>query len=69
MYSLSYIIGVPSPVRFGVVKRMLEAKGYRLDRVVGSHHIFVKPGVGAESIPVHGGKVKPYYVRKIEKLT
>jgi predicted RNA binding protein YcfA (HicA-like mRNA interferase family) len=37
-------------------------------RVSGSHHIFDKPGVGIMSIPVRHGKVKPAYVRKIEKL-
>jgi len=47
---------------------MLEAKGYHLARINGSHHIFVKPGVRHESIPVHQEKVKPHYVRQIEKL-
>jgi predicted RNA binding protein YcfA (HicA-like mRNA interferase family) len=59
---------MPSPVRFAIVRRMLESKGYRMDRVTGSHHVFVKPGAPSEAIPVHGGKVKPYYVRKIEKF-
>ena len=54
--------------RFSEVRKMLEAKGYRLDRINGSHHIFVKSGVLHESIPVHNGKVKPHYVRQIEKL-
>jgi predicted RNA binding protein YcfA (HicA-like mRNA interferase family) len=43
---------MPSPVRFAMVKRMLEAKGY-LDRMKGSHHVFKKPGVLDESVPVH----------------
>jgi predicted RNA binding protein YcfA (HicA-like mRNA interferase family) len=47
---------------------MLEAKGYRLARIHGSHYIFSKPGCLPESIPVHHGKVKHAYVRKIEKL-
>ena len=33
----------------------------------GSHHVFMKPGELPLSIPVHGGKVKAPYVRKIEK--
>ena len=37
---------MPSPVRYAEVKRMLEAIGYRFDRIKGSHHIFVKPGAG-----------------------
>ena len=47
---------------------MLEARGYRLDRINGSHHVFEKPGCIHQSVPVHGGKVKYHYVRKIEKL-
>jgi len=59
---------MPSEVRFAEVRKRLEAKGYRLDRVKGSHHIFEKPGCQHQSVPVHGGKVKVHYVRKIEKL-
>lgn len=36
-----------------VVKALLAA-GFRLDRVNGSHHILVKPGVCTVSVPVHG---------------
>lgn len=57
-----------SEMRFSEVRKMLEAKGYRLARINGSHHIFAKPGAVHQSIPVHHGKVKPNYVRKIEKL-
>jgi predicted RNA binding protein YcfA (HicA-like mRNA interferase family) len=59
---------MPSEIRFAEVQRMLEAKGYRLDRVNGSHPIFVRPGAPHMSIPVHGGKVKYGYVKKVEKL-
>lgn len=31
---------MPSPVRYYVVKKMLELKGYVHARTVGSHHIF-----------------------------
>jgi predicted RNA binding protein YcfA (HicA-like mRNA interferase family) len=54
--------------RFAVVRKMMETRGYRLVRIRGSHHIFVKPGCPIESIPVHNGKVKPVYVRKIKKI-
>jgi len=47
---------------------MLEAKGYRLERIRGSHHVFGKPGSWPVVIPVHHGKVKHAYVRKIEKI-
>lgn len=47
---------------------MLEAKGYRFHRCKGSHHQFVKPGVGTFTVPVHHNLVKVIYVRKIETL-
>jgi predicted RNA binding protein YcfA (HicA-like mRNA interferase family) len=53
---------------FSEVKKMLEREGYRLVRVHGSHHYFTKSGAEPFSIPVHHGKVKPYYVRQVEKI-
>jgi predicted RNA binding protein YcfA (HicA-like mRNA interferase family) len=47
---------------------MLEARGWRLDRIRGSHHVFAKAGALPVVIPVHRGKVRYAYVRKIEKL-
>jgi predicted RNA binding protein YcfA (HicA-like mRNA interferase family) len=57
-----------SEKRFAEVRRMLERAGYVQARVHGSHHIFVKPGAGGVSIPVHKGKVKPVYVRQVERI-
>ncbi len=54
--------------RFSVVKTMLEGAGYWLVRISGSHHYFTKAGEQPLSIPVHHGKVKPYYVRQVEKI-
>jgi predicted RNA binding protein YcfA (HicA-like mRNA interferase family) len=51
-----------SEMRLPEVARMLEAKGYFLHRITGSHHVFKKPGVGTFAVPVHHGKVKPVYV-------
>lgn len=59
---------MPGEKRFAEVKKMLERAGYVLDRISGSHHIFVKPGEPHVNIPVHAGKVKPFYVRQIEKI-
>lgn len=70
-YSVSYTQGeidVPSEVRFAEVKALLERNGWSLDRVSGSHHIFSKPGVSLLSIPVHRGKVKFGYVRRIRQI-
>jgi predicted RNA binding protein YcfA (HicA-like mRNA interferase family) len=46
----------------------VEAKGYRLTRINGSHHVFTKAGARPVPIPVHKGKVKPAYIRLIQKL-
>lgn len=59
---------MPSEKRFSEVRKMLERAGYRLVRISGSHHCFAKPGETLLSIPVHRGKVKPYYVREVEKI-
>lgn len=56
------------PVRFAVVRKMLERAGYSLVRIRGSHHVFAKPGRLPVSIPVHHGKVKAFYVKQIEQL-
>jgi predicted RNA binding protein YcfA (HicA-like mRNA interferase family) len=57
-----------SEARFSQVRKLLEAKGYRLARINGSHHIFTKASARSVPIPVHNGKVKPAYIRLIEKL-
>jgi predicted RNA binding protein YcfA (HicA-like mRNA interferase family) len=57
-----------SEKRFSEVKKMLERAGYRLVRISSSHHYFTKPGEQPFSIPVHRGKVKPYYVREVERV-
>ncbi len=59
---------MPSEERFAVVRRMLERNGWKLVRINGSHHIFEKPGQGHFSVPVHHGKVKPFYVREAKRL-
>lgn len=59
---------MPSEVRFGVVKKMLEAKGYFLHHVTGSHHIFKRADGGRYTLTVHHGKVKPFYVQQVQNL-
>lgn len=59
---------MPSEKRFAEVRAMLERVGYVLARISGSHHIFEKLGADLVSIPVHHGKVKPVYVRQVEKI-
>jgi len=57
---------MPSDVRLAASRRMLEAKGYFLERSAVASH-FRRPEAGSFAVPVHHGKVKPIYVRKIEK--
>jgi predicted RNA binding protein YcfA (HicA-like mRNA interferase family) len=54
--------------RFSEVRKELEAKGYQLTRINGSHHIFTKAGARSVPVPVHRGLVKPAYVRLVNKL-
>jgi predicted RNA binding protein YcfA (HicA-like mRNA interferase family) len=49
-------------------ERSARGYGYRLVRISGSHHIFEKPDRQLLSIPVHRGKVKPFYVRQIQRI-
>jgi predicted RNA binding protein YcfA (HicA-like mRNA interferase family) len=59
---------MPSEERFAVVRKMLEDHGWVLVRISSSHHVFKKSGSPDASIPVHHGKVKPFYVRQVKKL-
>jgi predicted RNA binding protein YcfA (HicA-like mRNA interferase family) len=38
---------------------ILKEHGWTLDRVKGSHHIFIKPGKRSIPVPVHGSKDLP----------
>ena len=58
---------MPSEERFAIVQKLLEKNGWILVRTSGSHHIFKRQGFPDLSIPVHRGKVKPFYVRQIRK--
>ena len=57
-----------STVRFADVQRKLNAAGWFVDRVAGSHHVIKKPGVPTNlAIPVHNGKCKLAYDRQADK--
>ena len=68
LYSMDYTRSMASDLRFSEVKKRLKAKGYQLTRISGSHHVFTKAGMRPVPIPVHHGRVKPGYIRMIEKL-
>jgi predicted RNA binding protein YcfA (HicA-like mRNA interferase family) len=59
---------VASPVRFAVVKKMLEARGFFLHHTSGSHFVFKSAAGRRFVVPVHQNQVKGAYVKQIEKL-
>lgn len=56
-------------IRFDELVALVEAFGFRLVRVSGSHHIFEHPGV-PELVNLQDwkGKAKPYQIRQVLEL-
>ena len=67
--TLERILGGTRNVRFVDLVRLVEAFGFRLSRVQGSHHIFTRAGVPelVNLQDVHG-EAKPYQVRQFLSL-
>ena len=59
----------PSNVRFRDFQRLIEAFGFSLDRIGGSHHIYLRKDV-AELVNAQEvrGMAKPYQIRQFLKL-
>lgn len=56
-------------LRFGEMRRLLEALGFRLARVTGSHHIFTHTGMRElVNLQEVEGKCKPYQLKQVLKL-
>ncbi len=66
---LKKIIEGSQNVRFVEMTALVEAFGWSLSRVSGSHHIFSHPDV-TELVNLQNckGKVKPYQIRQFLKL-
>ena len=58
----------PNSVTFNEARRVLEAYGWRLDHVRGSHHYFRRAGV-LLTIPLRRPCILTTYVRQILKAT
>ena len=59
----------PANVRFGDMRKLVEAYGFNLDRINGSHHVFVHPSIPELlNLQDEGGKAKAYQVRQFIKL-
>ena len=66
---LKRLLASPTNTKFDDVRRLAEAFGFRLDRVSGSHHIFVHPAIDEllNLQDVHG-EAKPYQLRQFLRL-
>ena len=56
-------------IRFSEATACVEAFGFRLSRINGSHHIYVHPEI-PELINLQnvGGKIKPYQIKQLLQL-
>ena len=66
---LQKLLASPANVRFEDLCRLVEGFGFSLDRVSGSHHIYIHPDVDElVNLQEVGGEAKPYPVRQFLKL-
>ena len=64
---LARLINNPKDASFRDLRMLLLNEGFELDRVRGSHHIFIRTDL-TFVIPVHANRVKSVYVRRAIKL-
>lgn len=58
-------LNAPQNLRFAELQLLAEAFGYTLDRVRGSHHIFINPKASRPlNLQEAGGKAKAYQVKQ-----
>ena len=61
---LAKVLDSPANVRFAEIQRLVDAFGFRLLRVSGSHHIYGRLGLNEQvNFQKVRGKAKPYQVR------
>ena len=61
--------GAVKNVQFSAMIDLVEGFGFRLDRVRGSHHIFVHPDVPELlNLQPDGGQAKAYQIRQFLRL-
>jgi predicted RNA binding protein YcfA (HicA-like mRNA interferase family) len=66
---LQKVLNNPRNIRFREMVTLVEAFGFRLSRIKGSHHIFVHPQVQElVNLQEVRGQAKPYQVRQFLKL-
>ncbi len=52
-------------LRFSEIDYILRKSGYKLDRITGSHHIYVKANEEPISVVKHGKNARTYTVRTV----
>jgi predicted RNA binding protein YcfA (HicA-like mRNA interferase family) len=57
----------PNSAKFSDIRKLLELDKFVLDRITGSHHIFIKDDI-ILVIPVHNNRVKSVYVKRVLEL-
>ena len=67
--TLNRILAGSKNIRFADLVRLVEAFGFRLSRINGSHHIFTHPGI-PELVNLQNvhGQAKPYQIRQFLSL-
>jgi predicted RNA binding protein YcfA (HicA-like mRNA interferase family) len=66
---LRKLLASPSNARFDEVRGLVEAFGFRLSRIAGSHHIFTHPAIPeAVNLQEVAGRAKPCQVRQFLRL-
>jgi len=56
-------------IAFRDFRRLMEALGFRLNRISGSHHIYIHPRVPRPmNVQVVGKDAKPYQVRQLRDI-
>ncbi len=67
--TLEKILAGSKNIPFADMCRLVEAFGFRLSRVKGSHHIFAHPNLSElVNLQEVNGQAKPYQVRQFLKL-
>lgn len=66
---LSKVLASQKNVQFSDMEALVEAFGFRLSRVKGSHHIYVHPTIQElVNLQEQNGKAKPYQIRQFLDL-
>lgn len=66
---LKKILASPNNTRFGDVRSLVEAFGFELVRVSGSHYIFTHPAIHELlNLQEIAGEAKPYQIRQFLRL-